>query len=159
MAAARLTSSPGVAALKALKPNVRKFYKTSAEVATLLDTGDAPIAAMATDIRVYGLADAGKPVKFVVPKEGAMVGMVSYHIAKNSPNQALCKAFVNFALSRPAQEGFCNGLNAGPVTRNAMLSGAAKDRVPPLEQLLLFDWKKVVPQMSEIAELWNREMS
>lgn len=150
---------PAFKAIKALKPNVRKFYKSTVESAQLLESGEAAICMMTTDIRTYGLADAGKPVKFVVPEEGAMVGMVSYHVAKNTPNKELCFKFIDFALSKEAQEGFCNGVSAGPTVKSARLSGLPAERVPPLEKLLLFDWKKVVPQMSALSERWNREIA
>lgn len=148
----------GIAAIEKLKPSVRRFYKSTVESAQLLETGEVPIVAMCTDIRAYGLADAGRPVKFVVPTEGAMVGMVSYHIAKNSQNAELGKQFINYALGKEAQEAFCNGVMAGPTNKLATLSGTAAERVPLLDSLLLFDWKKVVPSMSDYAEKWNRKI-
>ena len=150
---------PAFKAIRALKPNIRKFYKSTVESAQLLESGEAAVCMMTTDIRTYGLADAGKPVAFVVPEEGAMVGMVSYHVAKNTPNKELCFKFIDFALSKEAQEGFCNGVSAGPTVKSAQLSGKPAERVPPLEKLLLFDWKKVVPQMGALSERWNREIA
>jgi len=149
---------PGFKALAKLKGNVRKYFRSQPETVQLLETGDAPVVMMGTDFSTYAMADAGKPVKFVIPKEGACAGIVSYHIAKNSANAALCRQFVNHALGKRPQEGFCSGIGAGPVNKTAELSGPAKERVPRLSSLLIFDWMKVVPQMPAILDRWNREI-
>ena len=149
---------PGFKALRELKGRVRKYFRSSPETVQLLETGEVAVMAMGTDINLYSLVDANKPVKFIIPKEGAMVGMVSYHIAKNTPNQDLCKQLINHALSKEVQEGFCSAMGAGPVTKDAELHGIAKERVPRLDSLLLFDWLKVIPNMPAILERWNREI-
>ncbi|MBE9605497.1 ABC transporter substrate-binding protein [Acetobacteraceae bacterium H6797] len=150
---------PAFAALKALKPNIRRFYTGSTDAMQMLDAGEVSVVGMTTNIPPYALIDAGKPVKFVFPKDGAMVGMVSYHVAKNTKNAELCHRFINHAISRESQEAFCNAVIAGPVHKEAQLSGKAAERVPPLDRLQLFDWFKVVPQMSELTERWNMEVA
>lgn len=149
---------PGFKALRQLRPNVRKFYKSQPEAAQLFERGDAAIGAW-WDGRTWALTDAGKPMKWVVPKEGAMVGMVSYHIATGTPKKDIAKKFVNFAISPEAQAAFCNGMQYGPVNKKVKLSPPASERVPKLESLLLFDWWKVVPQMAAWLERWNREIA
>jgi putative spermidine/putrescine transport system substrate-binding protein len=151
--------APAFKALRELKPNVRKFYKSSVDLQQLLESGEAAIAAVTPSNRAYDLIDGGKPIKYVIPTEGASVGLVSFHIAKNSANVDLCKQFINFALSQKPQEDFCNGMNAGPTTRYAVLSPKVKERVPPIDSLFMFDWFKVVPQMGALAERWNREIA
>ena len=109
--------------------------------------------------RGYDMVDSGKPIKFVIPTEGASIGMVSFHIPKSSPNADICKKFINFALSKKPQEDFGNGMNAGPTTTYAVLNEKARSRVPPIDSMLLFDWFKLVPQMSALADRWNREIA
>lgn len=150
---------PAFAALADLKPNVRRFFTSSTDAMAMLDAGEVAAVGMTTNIPPYALIDAGKPVEFVFPTEGAMVGMVSYHIAQNSPNQDLCKRFINHAISQKSQEAFCNAIIAGPVRADAKLTGKAAERVPALKQLALFDWFKVVPQMSTLTDRWNIEVS
>lgn len=150
---------PGFKALRELKPNVRRFFTGSTDAMQMLDTGEVSVVAMTTNIPPYALIDAGKPVKFVFPKDGAMVGMVSYHVAKNAANAELCMKFIDHALGKEAQEAFCNAVIAGPTNKLAKLSGKAAERVPALEQLKLFDWVKIVPQMSEITDRWNQEIA
>lgn len=150
---------PGFQALRELKPNVRRFFAGSTDAMQMLDTGEVSVVAMTTNIPPYALIDAGKPVKFVFPRDGSMVGMVSYHVAKNAANADLCMKFIDHALGKEAQEAFCNAVIAGPTNKLAKLSGKAAERVPSLEQLKLFDWAKVIPQMSELTDRWNQEIA
>jgi putative spermidine/putrescine transport system substrate-binding protein len=150
---------PAFKALKALKPNVRKFYKSSVDLQQQLESGEAAIAAVTPSNRAYDMIDAGKPIKYVVPTEGASIGMVSFHIAKNSPNIELCKKFINFALTKRPQEDFANGMNAGATTKYASLDAKTQSRVPPVDTMMAFDWFKLVPQMGALAERWNREIA
>lgn len=149
---------PGFEALKRLKPSVRKFFQSTPEPVQLIESGEVAVAAMTVDARAYALMDAGKPVEFVKPKEGSAVGMVSYHIPKNSKKQDLAKKFINFALSVEAQTALCNGLVAGPVNKKVKLDPKIEPRVTPFNQLLFFDWLKIVPNMSVLVERWNRDI-
>lgn len=150
---------PGFKALHQLKPNIKQFFKSGADIANLLGSGEAWVCAMTTNIPAYGLIDAGKPVSFVYPTEGAMVGMVSYHIAKATKNAELCKKFINFALSKKAQEDFCNSVVAAPTNVHAVIDERTRKRVPNRDHLQLFDWKKIIPQMSALADRWNQEVA
>ena len=150
---------PAFEGLAELKPNIRRFFTSSTDAMSMLDAGEVSVVGMTTNIPPYALIDAGKPVDFVFPEEGAMVGMVSYHIAENSPNKELCKQFINHALSKDAQEAFCNAVIAGPVRTDAVLNGKAAERVPSLKQLTHFDWFKIVPQMPTLTDRWNYEVS
>lgn len=151
--------SPAFTALKELRGNVRQFFRSGVDIVNLLSSGEVWAVGMTTHIPAYSLIDAGKPVKYVIPSEGGMVGAVSYHIARNSKNAELCKKFVNFALSKPVQEAVCDGLVAGPTNVKATIAARTRDRVPPLDKLQLFDWYKIVPQMPALTERWNREVA
>jgi putative spermidine/putrescine transport system substrate-binding protein len=148
---------PGFTALKALRPSVRKFYRSNPEATQLLQRGEVAVAAW-FDGRTWGLADSGVKAKWIAPKEGAPAAMVSYHIPNNSRDSALCNRFINFALSRQAQEGFCNAMQYGPVNRTAVLTGLAKERVPPLSSLKIIDWFSVLPHLGDWLDRWNKEV-
>lgn len=151
--------TPAFNALRQLKPNIKQFFKSGVDITNLLGSGEASICAMTTNVAPYGLIDAGKPVKFIFPSEGAMVGLASYHIAKASRNAELCKKFINFALSKTAQEAFCNGIIAGPTNVNAKMNERTSQRIPARENLQLFSWAKIIPQMSALADRWNQEVA
>jgi len=147
---------PAFTKLKALKPNIKQFVKSGADVVNLLGSGEAWVCPMQTNISPYALIDAGKPVTFFYPKSGAMAGAASLHIVKNSKAAEQCKKFINFALSKEAQEGFCNGVIALPTNTKAEVDPRLAARVPTRDQLHLVDWEKIVPQMTDLAEKWNQ---
>ena len=151
--------APAFPALKQLRGNVRQFFRSGVDIVNMLSSGEAWAVGMTTHIPAYSLIDAGKPVKYVIPSEGGMVGAVSYHIPRNTKNAELCKKFINFALSKSAQEAVCDGLVAGPTNTTAVISAKTRERVPPLDRLQLFDWYKVVPQMPALTDRWNREVA
>jgi putative spermidine/putrescine transport system substrate-binding protein len=149
---------PGFEAMKRLKPSIRKFYLSNSEAAQIMDRGDAVVGAM-YDNATWPLFDGGRPVRFTAPKEGALVGMVSLHIAPKTRFPELCKNFVNFAISKEANEGFCNEVMAGPTNKLAELHDPAKSRVPPLEKLVTPDWFEIVKFAPRWIDRWNREIT
>ena len=151
--------APAFKALHALRPNLKQFFKSGADIANLLGSGEAWVCAMTTNIPAYGLIDAGKPVEFIFPTEGAMVGAASYHIAKNTQHADACKKFINFALSKERQEAFCNGVIAGPTNVKAKMNARTSARIPPRDKLQLFSWAKIIPQMTALTDHWNQEVA
>jgi len=148
---------PGFQALAKLRPSVRKFYKSNPEAAQLLERGEVAVAGW-FDGRTWGLLDAGVKANWIAPKEGAPAGMVSYHIPAATRDPGLCKQFIDFAISKGPQDAFCNSMGYGPVNRTAVLTGKAKERVPPLSSLKVIDWFSVVPNLGTWQERWNREV-
>jgi putative spermidine/putrescine transport system substrate-binding protein len=149
---------PGFEAMKRLKPNVRKFYGSNPEAGQLMDRGDAVIGAMYDNATWY-MTDGGKPIRWMIPKEGVLVGMVSLHIAPNTKHLDLCKKFVDFAISKEANEGFCNQIMAGPTNKLAVLQEPAVSRVPKLDSVIFPDWYKIVRNAPRWIERWNREIT
>ena len=148
---------PGWAALKALKPNVLRFFKNNTEPVGLFERGEAQIGAWFS-ARSYAITDAGVPFGYAIPKEGAPVGVLSFHIARNTRNRDLAYEFVDFALSRQAQETFANGVEYGPCNVKAELRGRARARVPSAAQLMRIDWTKIQPQIPAMQQRWQREI-
>ena len=148
---------PGFEAMKRLKPNIRKFYLSNSEAGQLIERGDAVIGAM-YDAASWFMTDGGKPIRWMIPKEGVLVGMVSLHIAPKTVHMALAKKFVNFVISPGPQAGFCNQMTVGPVNTKAKLVPPASDRVPILDSIIMPDWFKIVEQMPDWIDRWNREI-
>lgn len=148
----------GFDAIKRLKPSVKRYFKSLTDAANLIDTGEVGMIGPITDFRAYALQDRGKPVRFVLPSEGTIPSLVSFHIAKNTANRELAEKFVNFTLSADAQREFCNTLICSPTLPNVTLEPKVSARVAPFESLVIFDWRKIVPSMKQYTELWNREI-
>lgn len=149
---------PGYKALIELKPRVLRFFKNNNEPIPMLTSGEAVICAWYS-ARIYPLKDTGVPVEFLSPKEGAAVGTISLHIAKNSRQRDLAVEFTNFAISRKPQEDFANGIEYGPTNRFARLTGRAAQRVPAHNQLMRIDWPVLAPQLPRMAQRWQRDIA
>jgi putative spermidine/putrescine transport system substrate-binding protein len=149
---------PGFAALRALKPNIFRLYKSAPEAAQLFERGEVWIGGLASS-RIYTLQDAGKQVDWTAPSEGTPVGVLSFHVARFSKVRDLALQFVDFALGREPQEGFANGIEFGACNAKAELRGKAKTRVPPHAQLMRIDWRRLAPQMNALNERWQREIA
>lgn len=149
---------PGFEAMKRLKPNVRKFYKSVPEAQQMLQRGEVAAAAF-FNARTFDLKASGVPVEWVVPEEGALANMVAYHVIKNSKKQELAKKFLNFVISPEVQGAFCNGVGYGPTNRKTVLVPPTSERVPKYTELNLFDWWAVEPRMSAWNERWMREVN
>jgi putative spermidine/putrescine transport system substrate-binding protein len=149
---------PGFAALRQLKPNVYRYYRSAPEATQLFERGEVWIGGIANS-RIYTLKDAGHAVDWIAPAEGAPVGVLSHHIALHSPNRDLAIEFANFSLGKAPQEGFANGIEFGPCSTKAELKGRAAERVPPHAKLMRIDWRDLAPRMGPLSERWQREIA
>ena len=148
---------PGYAALKRLKPNVNRWYKSPNEVGTALERKEAAVA-VAGSFRTYSMKDAGLPVAYVIPEEGAPVGVLSFHIPVNARNRDLLMEFVDFACSPGPQAGFGNAMQSGMSNTKVVLRPEVAARTVPVDKLLRLDWKTLEPQMSKMADRLQREV-
>ncbi|MCX7324439.1 MAG: ABC transporter substrate-binding protein [Hyphomicrobiales bacterium] len=148
---------PGFAALKRLKPNINRWYKSPNEIATALERKEAAVA-MSGSFRTYAIKDSGVPVEYVIPKEGAPVGMLSFHVPVNAKNRDLLLEFVNFACSPGPQAGFGNDMQSGMSNSKVVLKPEVAARVTPVNRLLRLDWKVIAPKMAQIVDRFQREI-
>lgn len=88
------------------------FPATTADTHTLLERGDACIAAH-WDGRIVQLRESGVPVDLVYPVEGAVGGMNGFVLPTGSPNEDLAYQFLNFALDPESQAVFGNQMFYG----------------------------------------------
>jgi putative spermidine/putrescine transport system substrate-binding protein len=148
---------PGFEAMKRLRPNVARWFKTSNEVITALERNEAAVA-MAGSFRTYSMKDAGVPVDYVIPKEGAPVGVLSFHVPTKARNRDLLLEFINFAIGKDPQSAFGNDMQSGVVNRKAVLRPEIANRTVPVDKLMRIDWQAVAPQMSNIVSRMQREV-
>lgn len=148
---------PGYEALKRLKPNVVRWSKSPNEVGTALERKEATVA-MSGSFRTYALKDQGLPVDYIIPAEGAPVGVLSYHIPENARNRDLLVEFVNFACSVGPQAGFGNSMKSGMTNSKVQLDPEVAARVVPQDRLLRLDWQAIEPMMGTMIERFQREI-
>jgi putative spermidine/putrescine transport system substrate-binding protein len=148
---------PGYQALRRLRPNIFRWYRSPNELPALLQRGEATVASMG-GARAWAVRDGGVPVDFAIPREGAPVGILSFHVPARARNRDLLLAFIDHAMSVEVQTAFGNGMQSGMANRRVQLAADVAPRVAPLDRLLRLDWKQIEPRMGEMAERMQREV-
>lgn len=97
-----------------LSPNIHSLHDSPAGMEDAIVRGDADIAVV-FDGRVWTMADAGVPIEFVTPCEGAYANMDMFAIVKGTKNLDLAYAFVDYALGAAAQREVALNLHYGPT--------------------------------------------
>lgn len=115
------TWSKGQDKLKALKPNFKAFYTNDANSQQLIATGETPVQVLLS-MNAYYMASQGVPIKVVIPKEGAVLGVDSMGITKGTKKQELAHRFMNIALSPEVQSKIVALKKASPIVNNAKVS-------------------------------------
>ena len=80
--------------LKALKPNFKAFYTNDANSQQLIANGETPVQVMLS-MNAHFMAGQGVPIKLVIPKEGAMLGIDTMAIMKGTKKADLAYKFIN----------------------------------------------------------------
>jgi putative spermidine/putrescine transport system substrate-binding protein len=148
---------PGIEAMKRIKPNVARWFRSSNEVITSLERKEAAVA-LSGSFRTYSMKDAGVPVDYCVPKEGSFCGMLSFHVPAKARNRDLLLEFINFSLGVEPQTGFGNDMQSGVANRRAVLAPEVASRTVPIEKLIRLDWQAIEPRMTRITERMQREV-
>lgn len=130
----------GQAKLLELKPNFKAFYTNDANSQQLIANGETPVQIMLS-MNAHYMIKEGVPIKLVVPKEGAILGVDTIGIMKGSKNIELAYKFIDAALDPEVQAQIADFKKGSPVVTNAKLS-------PELAQL---------PGVFSTVEQWNRE--
>jgi putative spermidine/putrescine transport system substrate-binding protein len=115
------TWQKGEAKLKALKPNFKAFYTNDANSQQLIATGETPVQILLS-MNAYYMIGQGVPIKVVIPKEGAVLGVDTMGIMKGSTKADLAYKFMDIALSPEVQAKIVAYKKASPVVDNAKVS-------------------------------------
>jgi putative spermidine/putrescine transport system substrate-binding protein len=111
----------GEAKLKALKPNYKAFYTNDANSQQMFATGETPVQVVLS-MNAYYMRDQGVPIKLVIPKEGAVLGVDTMAITKGTTKADLAYKFMNVALDPVVQAEIADLKKGSPVVDNAKLS-------------------------------------
>jgi len=110
----------GQARLIALKPNFKAFYTNDAQSQQLIANGETPVQIMLS-MNAHYMIKEGVPVKLVIPKEGAVLGIDSVGIMKGSKNVENAYKFVNTLLDPQVQARIAEFKKGSPTVTNAKL--------------------------------------
>jgi putative spermidine/putrescine transport system substrate-binding protein len=106
--------------LKALKSNYKAFYTNDANSQQLFATGETPVQVVLS-VNAYYIRDQGVPVRLVIPKEGAVLGVDTMGLMKGTTKADLAYKFLNIALDPVVQAQIAELKKGSPVVDNARL--------------------------------------
>jgi putative spermidine/putrescine transport system substrate-binding protein len=106
--------------LKALKPSFKAFYTNDANSQQLIANGETPVQVILS-MNAHYMAGQGVPIKLVIPKEGAVLGIDTIAIMKGSRHVDLAYKFINAMLDPTVQAEVAKLKKGSPVVANASL--------------------------------------
>ncbi|MFT9159997.1 MAG: ABC transporter substrate-binding protein [Acetobacter sp.] len=106
--------------LLALLPNFKAFYTNDANGEQMLSTGESPVAIMLS-MNAYHMKAEGAAIDFVIPREGAVLGVDTIAINKGSRKVDLAYKFINIALDVLVQTKITEMKKSSPVVEGVVL--------------------------------------
>ena len=112
------TWEKGQAKLRELKPNFKAFYTNDANSQQLIANGETPVQVILS-MNAHYMAGEGVPIRLVIPKEGAVLGIDTVAIMKGSKKADLAYKFINVALDPQVQAEVAKFKKGSPMVTNA----------------------------------------
>lgn len=152
--------APGVAKLRKLK--VSSFFDASGQ-ATNSFQGDEVIIGAHYANAAWAMADKGLPIRYSVPKQGALSGDIRVHIVKGTQHLAAAEKFVDFAVGKKQATCMTDHLYVGPATKGVVPTKKASERLPwgpngSVKNLVISDWTKINANRSRITSIFNQRV-
>lgn len=106
--------------LKQLKPSFKAYYTNDANSQQLIANGETPVQVILS-MNAHHMISQGVPVKLVIPKEGAVLGIDTVAIMKGSKKVELAYKFINIMFDPATQAEVATLKKGSPVVTNAKL--------------------------------------
>jgi putative spermidine/putrescine transport system substrate-binding protein len=149
----------GFAKLAEAKPNVVTYYTQTAQMTALFAQDEAWVAPVGR-FGWLNLKKTGKPLAWVVPKEGQVGMMNVMSIVKGTKNADLAHQLIDFWLSREVQTALANDLADSPINRNAKPTPEAAEALTwgktQIDSLVFMKPEMVVRERGGWVTQWNR---
>jgi putative spermidine/putrescine transport system substrate-binding protein len=155
-------AEPGFAKLKELAPNVISFPTSHGPQAQMTLQGEAWIGVTGLG-EFQDFIDKKAPLKFVVPKEGAIALVESAAVVKNARHGKLAQQFINELTSPEGQRMMAIALSYLPTNSKTPLDDEVKARLPldfsDRENLKVVDFDAVMANREKWNERFNKEIA
>ncbi len=148
--------------LLALKPNLRKFWATTGEMGTLMQTREV-VAGNSWEATLVNLRKAGRHIIDVLPKEGRSAYSDSWMIVNGSGKNACVYPWLNW-VSTPLAQALAHAVTGFGFSNAKMpekLSPANRQQYESLgltdpNVLNSLDWWQLVRRRGKYLEIWNQ---
>jgi putative spermidine/putrescine transport system substrate-binding protein len=126
--------------LKQLKPNFKAFYTNDANSQQLIANGETPVQIILS-MNAHYMAAEGVPIRLVIPREGAVLGIDTVAIMKGSRKLDAAYKFIDVVLDPAVQAEVAKRKKGSPVVVDAKVD-------PEVAQL---------PGVFTSADQWNKQ--
>lgn len=148
----------GMKFLNKFKTNQPKVFPSNETLAAAIKSGEIWVACM-WKARALQWRDAGLPVEFVIPDEGAIPVTFLAAVPKNSRNHENAWKYMNAMLDPEGQVHFARAMGYAPTVKNAKLPADLQARVgfteAELARLYPPDVKELVHQRAAGLDFWS----
>lgn len=152
---------PGFANMRAVGKNIHTWWRKHPECLELFQREEIYIS-LWTDGRAGWGKSQGANIEFILPKEGSFPLVSTVNVAERSKNKDLAMKYVNFLLEVDSGLEMARSMGYFPTNRNVKLSPdiQAKMAYTPTNagDIVMADWRKIIPKMDEWNERWEREI-
>jgi len=152
--------APGMRFLRKLKSNQPKVFPSNEAVAAAFKSGEIWISCM-WKARALQWRDAGLPLGFVIPEEGALPVTFEAAVPKNSRNKENAWKYLNALLEPAGQIQFAKHMGYAPTIRNAQMPADLQARVgfseAELARIHPINTEVLISQRSTNLDFWNKE--
>ena len=145
---------PGFDAMRRLRPNLRRFYRSIGEVRPMLNHEDV-VVAVSTNI-LQGEIDRGNPIGVVLPEEGCLASPAVAQVVKGTGVKATAERFIDYYLRPDVQSGWAREYFVSVFNQKADVPPNLRARIG--ERIVFFDADQVSRGREAWIERWTREV-
>lgn len=149
----------GLQKIGEMKAGTVTYYTQTAQMTALFAQDEAWVAPVGR-FGWLNLKKTGKPLKWVVPREGQVGMMNVMGIVKGSRNADLALQLIDFWLSKDVQTALANDLADSPINRNATPRPDAAEALTwgpqQIGSLVFMKPEMVVRERAAWVTQWNR---
>ncbi|PLZ02377.1 ABC transporter substrate-binding protein [Burkholderia sp. WAC0059] len=143
-----------------LKPLRPRIYPSNETVAAALHSGEIGMTFM-WKARALQWRNAGLPVEFAFPREGAVPYISEAAQLKNARSPAFAAAYMNALLAPSAQVAFAKTMGYAPTVTNAGLPPDLQQQVgftdAEMKLLVKLDYAALSKQQAAADAFWNED--
>ncbi len=150
---------PGKAKLLELKKMGVKIYPTNEAMAQALKTGECGMCIM-WQARGVMWQNAGVPIKIAVPKEGVVLYVSEFSIARNARNKDAAHTYLNATLDPAPQVDFAKNMGYNPTVDNARVPADLHERIAFSEatqkNFMVQDYEYLAANDAQLKDWWDK---
>lgn len=147
--------------LKALAPSVNTFEPNPDGYSLILNGVVKVATGWNARSQLYADQTGGK-IATLLPPEGSVFQINTINLTTGSKNRAAAAAFVNHALSQPAQKAFTERMFYAPTNGKAQIDPKAIARTAAAPEsrsrMIDLDWNEVIKVRDQWNNRWRREV-